>query len=219
MFPEECREVSHVAPDGEIHRADIKTSGGIFIEVQHSALTDEERISREAFYRNLVWVIDGRSFRKNFDIYHLLPDPASELARDLVWAKAARHLHGANGGMFFRLSANRKYDPDVTKTTLRGGLVEGLERIEDAVLASYRGHHQYDWIRPRKTWLDAVCPVYIDFGEAWLCRMEIYDESKLRCVRLVSKADFISDAMKLTVASAIASPVYLESELEDAIRG
>ncbi|WP_287302509.1 hypothetical protein [Mesorhizobium sp.] len=42
------REISHIAPDGEIHRADIKTPSGIVIEVQHSAMT-AERLSREAF--------------------------------------------------------------------------------------------------------------------------------------------------------------------------
>lgn len=55
-FPLECREVSHVAEDGEIHRADIKTPTGIVIEIQHSSMTDAERISREEFYQNLVWV-------------------------------------------------------------------------------------------------------------------------------------------------------------------
>ncbi|MER9306403.1 hypothetical protein [Mesorhizobium sp. M0496] len=36
-------------------------------------MTDAERIARETFYGNL-WVIDGRGFRHNFDIYHLLSD-------------------------------------------------------------------------------------------------------------------------------------------------
>jgi hypothetical protein len=104
LFPESCREISHVAPDGEIHRADIKTPTGIYVEVQHSAMTDAERLSREAFYGNLVWVIDGSAFKQNFDIFHLLPDPESEVAQDVIWCKAQRHMNGANGGMFFRLS-------------------------------------------------------------------------------------------------------------------
>ena len=54
LFPETCREISHNAADGEIHRADIMTATGIYIEVQHSAMTDAERISREAFYKNLI---------------------------------------------------------------------------------------------------------------------------------------------------------------------
>lgn len=65
-FSAECREVSHTAPIGEIHRADIKTPSGIVIEVQHSTMTDEERDSRESFYRSLVWILDGPSFRNNF---------------------------------------------------------------------------------------------------------------------------------------------------------
>jgi competence protein CoiA len=78
IFPKECRERCYTAPDGEIHRADIVTPAGVVIEVQHSAMTDAERLSRELFYKNLVWVIDGRSFKSNFDCYHLLPNPASD---------------------------------------------------------------------------------------------------------------------------------------------
>jgi len=33
LFPAECREVSHVAEDGEIHRADIKAHSGVVVEV------------------------------------------------------------------------------------------------------------------------------------------------------------------------------------------
>lgn len=44
-------------------------------------MTDSERLSRETFYQNLICIVDGRGFRKNFEIYHLLPYPQSELAR------------------------------------------------------------------------------------------------------------------------------------------
>lgn len=74
-------------------------------------MTDDERISREDFYKNLVWVIDGSVFKDNFDIYHMLPNPESELAKDLVWNKAKRHMNGANNGLFFRVSEAREDDP------------------------------------------------------------------------------------------------------------
>lgn len=207
-FPEECREVSHTASDGEIHRADIKTLTGIYIEIQHSSMTDAERESREAFYQNLVWVIDGKPFRKNFDIYHMLPDPASELAQDLVWEKAQRHMDGANRGIFLRVSENRKHDPGATKATLRGGFIEGMHRIKAEIEAAYRGHHQYDWVRPRATWLDARCPVYIDFRDDWLVRLEVYDETGLKCVRLVAKRKFIHDAITEAKAVNIGARYY-----------
>lgn len=194
-FPEACREISHTSPNGEIHRADIRTPTGIYIEVQHSSMTDAERESREAFYQNLVWVIDGQPFRKNFDIYHMLPDPTSELAQDLVWEKAQRHMEGANNSIFYRVSANQEHQPGATKTTLRGGFIEGMHCINAEVEAAYLGHHQYDWVRPRATWLDARCPVYIDFGDEWLVRLEVYDETELKCVRLVDKRKFVHDVM------------------------
>lgn len=204
QFPENCREISHIAPDGEIHRADIKTPNGIVIEIQHSSMTDKERISREAFYGNLVWVIDGSGFRKNFDIYHVLPDPTSELAKDLVWAKARRGLNGAAAGIFFRLSENLVDDPSLTKATLKGGWTHCIDRIEEEVNHAYSGHHQYDWIRPHKTWLDATCPVYIDFWGEWLVRLEIYDESELPCIYFVSKDKFIADSLSKNNARDIA---------------
>jgi competence protein CoiA len=115
------REICHTAPDGELHWADIKTPTGIVIEVQHSAMTDAERLSREAFYGNLVGIIDGKPFKANFDIYHELPDPRSELAKDIIWTKARRHMNRSNRGLFFRMSEFRKEYPDVTKATVRGG--------------------------------------------------------------------------------------------------
>ncbi|WP_234181164.1 competence protein CoiA [Sphingopyxis sp. NFH-91] len=204
LFPEECREIHHVDGGGEIHRADIKTPGGIYIEVQHSAMTDAERLSREAFYKNLVWIVDGRSFVANFDIYHMLPDPGSVLASDLVWQKAKRQWRGAADGIFLSVSQNQAHYPGATKTTLRGGELGFLFRIKDEVLAEYRGHHQYDWVRPRTTWLEACCPVYIDFGLNYLVRLETYDETGLPCVRLVPKVRFIAEAMSLTRATDIA---------------
>ena len=210
LFPERCREVSHVAQDGQIHRADIKTPTGIYIEVQHSAMTDVERLSRETFYGNLVWIIDGRGFRDNFDIYHRLPDPKSRIAEDIVWSKATRTMRGAASGIFFRLSEARKDFPGtvVTKSNLHFGWVHSVDEIQAEVDESYRGHHQYGWVRPRRTWLDANCPVYIDFGSDFLVRLEVYDESNLPCIRYVAKRKFLHDAMVETDARAIATRFY-----------
>ena len=66
--------MSHTAPDGEVHRADIKTPTGIVIVEQHSSMTDRERESREVFYGNLIWILDGRSFENRFHLGWMLPD-------------------------------------------------------------------------------------------------------------------------------------------------
>ncbi len=205
QFPIEFREVIHTDQFGEIHRADIKTSHGLTIEFQHSSLSEMERISRENFYPKLIWVLNGASFKDNFDIYHPLPDPKSELASDLVWRKAKRHLHGAIYGLFFRVSEAQEDNPEVTKKTLRGEWVHSIQDISDEVDRSYKGHHQYDWVRPRRQWLESKCPVFIDFGDEYLIKLMVYDESELLCIKKVHKLEFIYHVMTESESSRVGS--------------
>ena len=59
QLPVEWQEIVQTADNGERHIADVKTDQGWVIEFQHSHLKPEERRSRESFYGNLVWVVDG----------------------------------------------------------------------------------------------------------------------------------------------------------------
>jgi hypothetical protein len=64
QFPTDWQEVVQFAGSGEKHIADIKTSRGWVIEFQHSYLNPDERRAREAFYQDLVWVVDGTRLKK-----------------------------------------------------------------------------------------------------------------------------------------------------------
>lgn len=67
-FPEEWQEVIAIdEKTGEHHIADIKTNEGMVIEFQHSYISDEERISRENFYKNMIWIVDGTRRKNDFD--------------------------------------------------------------------------------------------------------------------------------------------------------
>lgn len=59
-FPKGWQEMVHTSKDGEKHIADVKTERGVALEFQHSFLSRDERESREAFYRNMVWIVNGR---------------------------------------------------------------------------------------------------------------------------------------------------------------
>ena len=219
-FPEECREVSHVDGYGEIHRADIKTPAGIVIEVQHSTMSEGERESRELFYQNLIWVLDGRSFRRNFHLGCMLPDPNVDIFRDIVWHKFNRTAYRLSvvpehesTPCFSRISEIETIYPGITKTDLRHRSdlsmeIHGSDKLGEVVKENYKGHHQFHWIRQRKMWLDTTCPIYLDFGEEILYKLEIYDETGMRCVRLVAKRQFIHDAMVETCAEDIATRFY-----------
>lgn len=64
-FPKEWQEDVQHDGKGEKHIADVKTKGGWTIEFQHSYLKPEERRSREAFYQQLIWVVDGLRRKKD----------------------------------------------------------------------------------------------------------------------------------------------------------
>ena len=65
-FPKEWHEVTHPAENGEEHRADVKTDQGLVIEFQHSHLDPQERLAREAFYQNMVWIVDGTRLKRDY---------------------------------------------------------------------------------------------------------------------------------------------------------
>jgi len=58
-FPKEWQEVVHFDESGEKHIADVKTQSRWVLEFQHSFINPEERQSRNSFYHQLVWMVDG----------------------------------------------------------------------------------------------------------------------------------------------------------------
>lgn len=88
-FPKEWHEtVLFDVTSGEKHIADVKTSKGLVLEFQHSVITPEELRSREQFYGDLVWIVDG--CRGELDSAHFnlgLGGPISEnpVAYSLHW--------------------------------------------------------------------------------------------------------------------------------------
>lgn len=66
-FPVEWQEIIlHDEQTGEKHIADVRTSHGLVIELQHSKIETQERISRENFYKNIVWVVDGTRLKNDY---------------------------------------------------------------------------------------------------------------------------------------------------------
>lgn len=80
QFPADWQEIIHRAGDGERHIADVKTHAGWVIEFQHSNIATDERLSREAYYQHMIWVVDGT--RRTRDIAHFSRAWASGDSRD-----------------------------------------------------------------------------------------------------------------------------------------
>ena len=66
-FPDDWQEVFLVdAKTKELHIADVRTSHGLVVEFQHSHINPIERRSRESFYKNMVWVVDGTRLIRDY---------------------------------------------------------------------------------------------------------------------------------------------------------
>lgn len=67
LYPVDCQEVVLFdASTKEKHIADVQTKDGLVIEFQHSKLDPLERMSREKFYKKMVWVVDGTRLKGDY---------------------------------------------------------------------------------------------------------------------------------------------------------
>lgn len=86
-FPREWQEFVQLAEDGEKHVADVKTAHGWAIEFQHSHLRPDERRAREAFYKQVVWVVDGLRRKRDRPLFfRALQQGARVSGAPLIWA-------------------------------------------------------------------------------------------------------------------------------------
>lgn len=66
-FPKDWQEQIHIdGANGERHIADIKTANGVVIEFQHSPMDPKEGQKRELFYKNMAWVVDGITRKRDY---------------------------------------------------------------------------------------------------------------------------------------------------------
>jgi competence protein CoiA len=66
-YPADWQEISLFDEGtGEKHIADVRTVHNLVIEFQHSHIEPQERTSREQFYKNVVWVIDGTRLKRDY---------------------------------------------------------------------------------------------------------------------------------------------------------
>lgn len=69
-FPKDWQEVRHLAEDGEIHIADVKTPRGEVLEFQYSALHPDELAAREAYYGpQMVWIASGTRLKRDAEAF------------------------------------------------------------------------------------------------------------------------------------------------------
>jgi len=187
-FPEDWRERIHEDPTTkEKHIADVKTDTGRVLEFQNSPMPADELESREDFYGDMIWIVNGDRFRHNFHVLDALPDPGAEFAQDIVFFPQSleKRVFG-----FWRKSEQPDYEPG---DLVRVHFVEE-ECEEDTrrqINEHYIGHHLFDWRHPRSVWFESRRPVYLDFDlENFLLQLKVYQtysHRQLWCVQYISR--------------------------------
>jgi len=97
-FPVDWQEIIAEDPvTGERHIADVRTPHGLVIEFQHSVIDPAEVQSREAFYGNMIWIVDGlrggldgQFFQMGVSRQAVLVDP---IGHQIEWLGRGRLFH------------------------------------------------------------------------------------------------------------------------------
>ncbi len=148
--------------------------------------------SREAFYGNMIWVVDAQPFLKNILIFGMLPDPSHHFVDDLLFVApqpAWRENSIRRSGNFDELMYFRRSESNYQ-------LHCGRE-LADYFPLSYSGHHLFLWVRPRDIWLKTTKPTYFDLDGKTIARLLRYGRPTdgLMCLQLLSKEDFVADLL------------------------
>ncbi|WP_230383824.1 competence protein CoiA family protein [Pedobacter endophyticus] len=156
-FPESFREVGfRDVHKGDFHRADIFTPSGHTIEFQNSPINLAELRSREAFYPNLIWVLNGKKF-KGFKILKHLPDIDDPRLKDYEF-RSADHL-----------SLVRKCDVLSGKQPLK---VLNFYHPELKDIKFSSNYYSFCWKNSHSVWYEATVPIIIDLGGHFLYELK-----------------------------------------------
>ncbi len=178
-FPISYREVTFMNKTlGQYHRADVHTPCGTTIEFQNSPLSLAEMKSREAFYPNLVWILNGKKF-KGFKILKHLPD-----VNDIRLAEFE-----------FRNRAN-------LSMVRRADILMGIQNpkpltfhhpeLRTIPLTSHL--YSFCWRFPHRVWYEATCPIIIDLGGHFLYQLKQRTQfsGNYAYLHMIPRKDFVS---------------------------
>lgn len=182
-WPVECQEVVHFdSSTGEKHIADVKLKDNTVIEIQNSPMSESELLSREKFYKNMLWIVNGEKFKTKPNLLHKLPNPENEVSRNLCIYPP--NLDDQHEFLFHWLS---DVSPDSNLVE-----VHGSRRLSELINETHVGHWLFYWKRPPSVWLKSQTQVFFDFGHDYLFKLEVFNNRSPYCFLPISKKQFLS---------------------------
>ena len=100
------------------HIADVRADNGIVVEFQHSFIKQEEIASREQFYKNMVWVVDGTRLKTDLSRFHKNKDHLRNIWKGVLFLNPFpeetfnKNWVGKTKPVFFDFSGPQKRVPE-----------------------------------------------------------------------------------------------------------
>jgi len=173
------QEVVFFDEHNEKHVADVINEQGVVIEFQNSPMSESELKSREYFYKDMVWVVNGRNLAKNMKLRAMLPDPENELIKNIAVQSTNHRTHF----IYYYISEYRGADELVE--------MHSSDKIKELIKTTSVGHFLFEWKRPRYVWFKSTKPVYFDFGKGVLWKLMRFNEYSSFCLQACIKDDFL----------------------------
>lgn len=144
------------------------------IEFQNSPISPSEIKSREAFYGEMMWIVNGMTFGSDFSGLAKIPNPESDFGkRFILFSESWRGMRPPEPSFGV-------YDHDLRNAD---ALSKGIEE-------NFVGHFRCKWTK-RRQWLSATKPVLLDFEGEYLWQLQEFKDLALLCVKRVPKNEFI----------------------------
>ena len=178
-WPIENQEIIHIDSNtGEKHIADVKTDSGMVIEIQNSPIDEEELLSRENFYGNMIWIVNGVKFKNNIKIGTRLPDPESFESKDMCIYDSIF----PSGYFIYHKLSERDPNSDLVE-------IHSSNKIQEYVDRTHCGHYLFSWKRRRSVWFASTKTVFIDFGDELLWKLVKFNQYSPYCFQAYNKSE------------------------------
>jgi len=172
---------------GEKHIADIFTPNGITLEFQNSPMSYTELGLREAFYKKMIWVVNGHGFVNNIKLVELVPNFIKFKNDDFVFRQ------GEVSVAVWRKSDNPDY---LTRNMV---WIRSLDEFPEIQMHTDNSKsYGFTWKNKREIWYSSNVPVFIDVGNNilyWIRKRQQFGQP-FDYITLVSKSHFISKYLK-----------------------
>jgi hypothetical protein len=207
--------------NGERHIADIVGNGDLVIEIQNSPISSDEINKRELFYGKMIWILNGKQFAHNLEIFGFDSSIDMNFLSDYIFYEESKGVSGRvrlivpeydDGAIerFFKSNSNF-YQQDIDEENV--WFIPDIDQLKNDELPSelkslyiaFALENQFllkvddtrsypvsfVWKHLKRSWLGAQMPIFIDVGPNFMILIIKNVYSNVFDGKIISKSRFL----------------------------